>query len=230
MLARPHSIASRRAQRRDWLATRARVPRACERTAHMPIPEHPFRSSSNNDRRRATRLSDQGLRGRRPAGELRPKLERVGHDRHAARRQGRLRSHGAGPAPGPHRAHPQDEALPGSRPHRGLRRRRLHRADRRSDRPVEDAAAADAGGDRAERRDLQDAGLQDPRSAEDRGALQQRVAEPLGSVGWVQAGRQLQRRADARAPRFQAALRERASRSRCTSSCIRWRRRTTRCS
>ena len=49
------------------------------------------------------------------------------------------------------------------------------------------------------------------------------------ATGWIKLAAQLQRRADARAARFQAALRGRASRSRSTSSSIRWRRRTTRC-
>ena len=48
--------------------------------------------------------------------------------------------------------------------------------DRRPDRAVEDAPAAVARGDRGERRDLQAAGLQDPRSGEDRDPLQPRVA------------------------------------------------------
>ena len=79
------------------------------------------------------------VRAARAAREART----VREDRPAARREGRLRSHRAGSAPGPHGAHPQDEALPGSRAHGRLRRRRLHGADRRSDRPIEDAAAAD---------------------------------------------------------------------------------------
>ena len=45
--------------------------------------------------------------------------------------------------------------------------------------------------------------------------------EPPGSVGWIKL--EIQRRADARAARVQAALRA-ASRSRSTSFCIRWRR------
>ena len=83
------------------------------------------------------------------AGELRAQARAVGEDRPAARREGRLRSDRAGPAPRSHGAHPQDEALPGSRPHGRLRRRRVHGAHRRSDRPLEDAAAAHAGGDRS---------------------------------------------------------------------------------
>ena len=48
--------------------------------------------------------------------------------------------------------------------------------DRRSHRPQRHAPADDARGDRAQRRNLQGAGVQDPRSREDRGPLQQRVA------------------------------------------------------
>ena len=65
-----------------------------------------------------------------------------------------------------------------------------------------------AGRDRAERRDVQDADLQDPRSAEDRRAIQQRVARAARQLRLGEARREVQRRADARAPRFQEALRD----------------------
>ena len=66
----------------------------------------------------------------------------------------------------------------------------------------------------AERRDLQDAGLQDPRPGEDGGALQQRVARAARQLRLGAARGALQRRADAGAARFQEALRGAASRSR----------------
>ena len=140
-------------------------------------------------------------------GELRGKLERAGEDRQEADGQGGLRSDRAGSAPGPHRPDPQDEALSGSRPHRRLRGRLVHGADRRSDRPLENAPAADDGGDCGERGDLQDADFQDSRPAEDGDALQQRMARAAGQRRLDQAGGEVQRRADAGAARVQAALR-----------------------
>ena len=62
-------------------------------------------------------------------------------------------------------------------------------------------------GDRAERRDLQDAGLQDPRSREDRDPLQPRVAGRARLRRLRPPGRHLQRRAHARAARLPPALR-----------------------
>ena len=85
--------------------------------------------------------------------------------RQAADGEGRVRSDRAGSAPGPHRAASEDEALSGPRPSRGLPHRRLHRPDRRSDGPIEDAAAAHAEEIARQRRDVQGAGLQDSRSA-----------------------------------------------------------------
>ena len=55
--------------------------------------------------------------------------------------------------------------LPGLRPHRDLSDRRLHRHDRRPERALGDSQAARPRAGRGERRDLQEAGLQDPRSA-----------------------------------------------------------------
>ena len=119
-------------------------------------------------------------------GELRAKLERAGEDRPEADGQSRVRSDRAGPAPRPHRPDPQDEALPGSRPHRRLRGRLVHRADRRSDRPLEDAPAVDDGGDRARTR-------KPTRRRSSRFSIRQKTVtrfnsewlEPLGSVGWI---------------------------------------------
>ena len=64
-------------------------------------------------------------------------------------------------------------------------------------------------GNRAERRDLQDADLQDPRPRKDRGPVQQRVAGAARQLRLGEARRALQRRPDARAPRLQVALRGR---------------------
>ena len=83
-------------------------------------------------------------------------------------------------------------------------------AHRRSDGPLEDAAAADAGRDRssnAETYKTQVFKILDP--AEDRGPLQQRVARAARQLRLGAAGRAVQRRADARAPRLQEALRDR---------------------
>ena len=100
--------------------------------------------------------------------------------------------------------------------------------DRRPLGPQRHAAADDARGHRAKRRDLQGAGLQDSRSGEDRGPLQQRVAgaaalrghDPavLANTPW---------RAFWSATISPSATRK-ACRSRCTSCCIRWRRPTIR--
>ena len=57
--------------------------------------------------------------------------------------------------------------------HGDLPDRRFHRDDWRSDRPIEDAAAAHARADRGQRRDLQAAGVQAARSGEDDGRFQQ---------------------------------------------------------
>ena len=139
----------------------------------------------SHDHRRATRVSHQGLRGRRPCGRAASQARTRRRDRPAARREGRLRSDRARPAPGPHRAHPEDEALPGSRPHRRVRGRRVHRAHRRSDRAIEDAAAADARRDcaNAETYKTQIFKILDPAKTEVR--FNSEWLEPLGSVGWV---------------------------------------------
>ena len=80
----------------------------------------------------------------------------------------------------------------------------------------------------SQRRDVQAAGVQDPRSGQDGRRLQQPLARPARQRRLRQARRAVQRRADARTARVPAALRSAASRSRCTSSCIRWRRPTIR--
>ena len=85
----------------------------------------------------------------------------------------------------------------------------VHRAHRRPDRPVEDAAAADPGRDRPERRDVQDADFQDPRPGKDGGPLQQRVARAAWQRRVGEARGQVQRGADDGASRLQDALRGR---------------------
>ena len=196
---------------------------------------------------------DAGCRGRRPdthtnmpvdeqlayltkgcvdvvrAAELAAKLERFAAGRAAARRQGRLRPDRAGPASGPHRADPEDEALPGPRPPGRLRGRRLHRADRRSDgrsktRPPLTHEEIDA-----QRRDLQDADLQDPRPGEDGG----RASTASGSSRWAASAgctlaakynvAQMLERRD-----FKKRYDARPADCACTSSSTRWRRPTTR--
>ena len=172
---------------------------------------------------RRLRPAGEGLRGRGDAGRA-PGEARPGQ---AAHGQGRLRSHRARHPPRPHRPHAEDEALPGPGAPRGVRDRRLHGDDRRPHRQVEDAAAPHPRGDRGQRGDVQEAGLQDPRPREDRGALQPRVAGRPGLGRAGAPGRHLQRGAHARAARLPPALRRRAGRSPCTSSCTRWPRPTT---
>ena len=81
-------------------------------------------------------------------------------------------------------------------------------ADRRSHRPHGDAPAAHARADRRQRRDLQGAGLQDPRPRQDRGALQLRVARQAGLRGHHPAGGEVHRLADAGARGLPQALQE----------------------
>ena len=119
--------------------------RRCLSTNNSPISPKAAWTSS------APRSSKPSSNGSRRSGP--PLVVKVGFDPTAPDLASR-----------PHGPHPEDEALPGSRAPRHLRRRVVHGADRRSDRPLEDAAAADAGGNRSERRDLQDADLQDSRS------------------------------------------------------------------
>ena len=61
-------------------------------------------------------------------------------------------------------------------------------------------------------------------------AVQQRMAGAAWQLRLGQARGEVQRRADARAPGVQVSATRAASRSRSTSSSIRWRRPTTRCS
>ncbi len=72
---------------------------------------------------------------------------------------------------------------------------------------VEDPPTPLPRGDRGKRRNLQAPGLQDPRSREDRGPLQQRVARCSGLRGLHSSGGEVQRGADARAARFPPAIR-----------------------
>ncbi len=142
--------------------------------------------------------------------------------------QGRLRPHRARPAPGPHRPAAQDEALRGHGPHRDLRHRRRHRHDRRPHRPQHRPPAHDARGDRAQRRDLPGAGLQDSGPRENRGPLQQRMARPAALRGHDPPVRQVHRGAPAGARRLLQALSTTARPSPSTSCSIRWRRPTIR--
>ena len=127
-------------------------------------------------------------RSRRPDRRGRPRAQaREG----APDRQGRLRPLGAGHPPRPHRRPAQDAPLPGRRAPGRLRDRRLHRDDRRPLRQEDHPAAADARGDRGERRDLHEAGLQDPRRAKRRSSSSTasgstRSAPPV-SCAWPRA-------------------------------------------
>ena len=136
----------------------------------------------------APRSSKRSLNG--SPGEARPSSSRSDS------------THRTRSAPRPYGADPEDEALPGSRAPRHLRRRGIHGADWRSDRPLEDASAADSDGDRSERRDLQGADLQASRSRKDRGPLQQRMART------------------ARERRLGAAWRRNTTSPRCSSDAI----------
>ena len=78
---------------------------------------------------------------------------------------------------------------------------------------------------RAERRDLQDAGVQDPRSGEDRDPLQQRMAGAAAAAKTlIRLCSQVHRGAHSGARRFRQTVQRRRRRSPCTSCCIRWRR------
>ena len=121
--------------------------------------------------------------------------------------EGRLRPHRPGHPPRPHRADAQDEAVPGPRPPPGLRDRGLHGDDRRPHRPLQDASTPQPRGDRAQRRYVQEAGLQDPRPCEDGDPLQPRVARCPGLGRVHPARRHLQRGAHARAARVPPTLR-----------------------
>ncbi len=102
--------------------------------------------------------------------------------------------------------------------------------DRRSDRPLEDAAAADAARRsiaNAETYKTQIFKILDPAKTEVR--FNSEWLEPLGSDGWVKLAAkynvaQMLERRD-----FKTALRGRPADRASTSSCIRWRRPTTRC-
>ena len=77
---------------------------------------------------------------------------------------------------------------------------------RRSLGPLCHAPAAHPRADRRQRRNLQGAGLQDPRPRQDRGPLQQRVAGQARLRRLRAPGRQVHRLADARARRLPQAL------------------------
>ena len=98
--------------------------------------------------------------------------------RHAAARQGGLRSDGAGPASRAHRAAQQDAAVPAARPRGDLPHRRFHRDDRRPHRAQRHAARRSPRGDPGQRPDLQDAGVQDPRPRAHPHRLQLPLARP----------------------------------------------------
>ena len=159
-------------------------------------------------------------------------LEKKLGGRPAAAHQGRIRPHGARPAPRAHGADQQDGAVPAPRPRRDFPDRRLHRADRRPDRPQRDAPALTPEDVRANAADLRGADLQDPRSEAHAHRFQLALDGDDGRGGHDPAGRAPHGRAHARARRLLQALPRPGSRSRSTSSSIRWCRATTplRCS
>ena len=119
--------------------------------------------------------------------------------------------------------HFQELGARGRLPHR-----RLHRHDRRPDREEDHAPAADAGRGPRQRRDLQGAGLQDPRPEEDRRRLQLRAGSwPSGADGLVRLAGSTPWRASSSATTSPSATRP-ASRSPSTSSSTRSARGTTR--
>ena len=156
------------------------------RDRHWPQSRDPV-SHTQHDRRRTTRLSDQGLRGRRP--RRRAARASSSDSRRAAGRSS-SRSASIPTAPDLHLGH---TVLIRKMKHfqdlghtRHLRRRLVHRAHRRSDRPLEDASAADAGGDsthNAETYKTQIFKILDPDKTEVR--FNSEWLEPLGSYGWV---------------------------------------------
>ena len=148
--------------------------------------------------------------------------------RQAAADQGGLRSDAARPAPRPHRPVQQAAAAAGPRPSHHVPDRRLHRDDRRSDRPQRDAPGALARGNRGQRQDLHRPGVPDPRSRQDRGRVQLEVALAARRRRDDQARGEVHGRAHAGARRLRASATRAASRSRSTNSSTRWRRATTR--
>ena len=147
--------------------------------------------------------------------ELQAEARALARDRQAPDRQGRLRPDRPRHPPRAHRPAPQDAAVPGPRAPGHLRDRRLHRDDRRPDRPLKTRPRADARGDRGQRRDLQAPVLQGARPAtRPRSASTASGSEPLGADGLIRLAAQLQRRADARAQGLQEALPGGGSRSR----------------
>ena len=156
-------------------------------------------------------LLAEGRGGDHPRDRPARAPRREPQDRPPAARQGRLRPHRARPAPRPHRADAQAAPLSAAGAHRHLSGRRLHLAHRRPHRPQRDPQAADPRADRRQRRDLQAAGLQDPRRESDRGALQLRVAGQAGLRRHDPAHGALHRLADARARRISQALPGRAA-------------------
>src|ERR1017187_2174147 len=117
--------------------------------------EHEFSTGPRADGRdRARHARGAGARGAREEAPARQALAD----------QSRLRSHGAGSAPGPYGAAQQNARLPAVRARGHFPDRRFHRSDRRSDRTQCHAPAPDSRGDPGQRGDLPAAGVQDPRS------------------------------------------------------------------
>ncbi len=105
-----------------------------------------------------------------PEDELRQEARAQRRDRQAAARQVRHRSDRHRRAPRPYRAAAQAAPLPGTGPSGGAHHRQLHRPGRRSQRPGSDAGPAHPGAGRGQRPRLPDAGQQDHRHHQDRGA------------------------------------------------------------
>ena len=203
----------------------------CDRRSAAPVRRAPAGSRERapvTPHRRRRRHRRRGL-----AGAQRRRLPARGR----ARGQARARAPAAGQARDrPDRArHPsrlhrraaEAARVPGPRPHRRADHRRLHRARRRPERPLEHAAGARAGRDRRQRAHLPGAGDEGARPRAARGPLQRRVARHAD-------GRPV--RADAHRrpwPRSSSATTSPsasppASRSRCSSCSIRCCRATTR--
>ena len=129
---------------------------------------------------------------------------------------------------GPRRGAAAAAALRRRRPRRDPADRRLHRAHRRPQRPQRAAPAAERRADRREHEDLRRAGRQGARHVARDAALQQRVAlEADVHATSTSCSRRRPSRRCSSATTSSSATRA-ARRSRCTSSCIPSRWRTTR--
>ena len=131
-------------------------------------------------------------------------------------------------APGPHRAAAQDEALSGPGPHGDLPDRRHDRDDRRSDRPQRDASADDA-------RSRSSATPRPTRRRSSRFSIRKRPRCASTATGWRRCSWRTWSGCARSTPWrgfWSATISRSATRKawpfRCTSCCIRWRRRTIR--